>query len=541
MKNLLFSNPAGLWALLGIPAILAIHFLQRKSRRVASSTLFLLEQLAPESASGRRFERLRNSATLWLQLLAVLLFAWLLAGPRWLRPDSAQAVAIVLDSSASMSAFAGEARQLLAEKSAELATAAAQTEWTVLETLPDRKTLYRGGSRSAMLAALDGWHPDGTGQDPESALRAALGLVRGKGTVVFVTDHAAAVPPGVAVLAVGSPIENVGFTGLQASRDGWRVLVRNTGSHPARRTWKMDEREQGPLDLQPGGMAELHGVFPPGVDRLVLSLEADQFALDDSLPMVRPQPKPVGIFREPGTAFEGFFKKFTETIADRSPDGRDLELARYDPFLPSLPAGNAIVVVEHPGKPGKLLGGSIIAENHPLVAGLNWQQLLVDDTMQIPAKDTDDWLVSQGGRPLLLLRHTAQGRSLLVNFDLRHSNAAQLPSFIVTLNRFVESIRAERTDTEILNAETGQALAGDIRAPSAPGFFDLPGVAGAAYFADGREADFSQATSADGLGAAAVALRLQNSEQDFLTPLWTLLLMGVCAASWGHFRERAAA
>ena len=109
MKSLLFSNPAGFWALLGIPAVLLIHFLQRESRRVRASTLFLLEQLAPESAQGRRFERLRNSAALWLQLLAVLLFAWLLAGPRWLRPDSVQKVVFVLDSSASMSAFSGEA------------------------------------------------------------------------------------------------------------------------------------------------------------------------------------------------------------------------------------------------------------------------------------------------------------------------------------------------------------------------------------------------------------------------------------------------
>lgn len=540
MKSLLFSNPAGFWALLGIPAVLLIHFLQRESRRVRASTLFLLEQLAPESAQGRRFERLRNSATLWLQLLAVALFAWLLAGPRWLRPDSAQRVVFVLDSSASVSAFADEARKAVAEKSAALATAAARTEWTLVESLPARKTLFSGTDRAAMLAALDHWHPDGPAHDPEPALRATLGLVRGRGAVVFVTDHGGPVPAGAVVLAVGSPIENVGFTGLQTDGDTWRVLVRNSGQLAVRRTWKINGREQGTLELAPGGMCELRGIFPPGTDRLALALDADRFALDDSLPMVRPQPKRIGIIRDPGTSFDAFFEKFTGTVADRLPDRRDIVLARYDPFLPKLPEGNAVVVVEQPLEPGKLLAGSIVAENHPLVAGLNWQQLLVNESFSIAPRDSDDRLVSQGDRPLLLLRHNAKGRALLVNFDLRHSNAAQIPAFLLTLHRFVESVRAGLPDIEVLNAETGQSLADGSRAPDAPGFFDLPAVRGAAHFADGREADFSNASSADGVTGTVAALQLQNSEQDFFSPLWTLLLLATCAASWAAVRERKA-
>src|SRR2546423_8253997 len=103
--NLIFANPLGLWALLGIPAILLIHFLQRESRRVTVSTLFLLEQLNPISAQGRRLERLRNSAPLWLQLLAVLLATWLLTQPRWVRKDSTQSIVVALDSSISMTVF----------------------------------------------------------------------------------------------------------------------------------------------------------------------------------------------------------------------------------------------------------------------------------------------------------------------------------------------------------------------------------------------------------------------------------------------------
>ena len=53
-----FGNPLGLLALLGIPAVLAIHFLQRKARELPVSTLFLLDHTQREAVSGRRFERM---------------------------------------------------------------------------------------------------------------------------------------------------------------------------------------------------------------------------------------------------------------------------------------------------------------------------------------------------------------------------------------------------------------------------------------------------------------------------------------------------
>ena len=54
--DLSFANPAGFWALLALPVVLGIHFLQRQSRRVVTSTLFLFEALNPVSAQGRRVE-----------------------------------------------------------------------------------------------------------------------------------------------------------------------------------------------------------------------------------------------------------------------------------------------------------------------------------------------------------------------------------------------------------------------------------------------------------------------------------------------------
>ena len=112
---LTLANTWGLWALLGLPAVVAIHFLQRRNRRVPATTLFLLEQMRRESRTGNRFERLRTSVPFWLQLLMVLLLTWLLVQPRWLKSDAVQRIAIVMDASASMQAFRAPALQAAEE------------------------------------------------------------------------------------------------------------------------------------------------------------------------------------------------------------------------------------------------------------------------------------------------------------------------------------------------------------------------------------------------------------------------------------------
>src|ERR1044072_7329739 len=86
----IFANPLGLWALLGLPVILAVHFLQQRARVARTSTWFLIEKVAPDRARGRSRDRLRSSRTLWLQLLAIVLAAWVLGEPRWVRTQSAQ-------------------------------------------------------------------------------------------------------------------------------------------------------------------------------------------------------------------------------------------------------------------------------------------------------------------------------------------------------------------------------------------------------------------------------------------------------------------
>ncbi|RYD48518.1 MAG: hypothetical protein EOP85_03375, partial [Verrucomicrobiaceae bacterium] len=226
------ANPLGLLALLGIPAVLAIHFLQRKAVELPVSTLFLLERTQRDAASGRRFERIIPSVPLWMQLLAVLLLAWFLAEPRIQKAGSVQRVAVVLDSSASMGVFKKDAIERLMAELPQFQGPATTIELTVMEAAPGRPRLYAGTSVDELKEVLGKWQPSDGVTDPTQALRLARSLVSREGSVIYLTDTPAeSLPFESKLIAVGEAISNVGFTGVSFTREEgalvWRALVRN--------------------------------------------------------------------------------------------------------------------------------------------------------------------------------------------------------------------------------------------------------------------------------------------------------------------------
>jgi len=74
-------NPAALYFLLGIPAVVVLHLLKiRRRRAVVSSTLLWTDSLRDQQASAP-FRRLKPTLLLLLQILAILLLALALARP----------------------------------------------------------------------------------------------------------------------------------------------------------------------------------------------------------------------------------------------------------------------------------------------------------------------------------------------------------------------------------------------------------------------------------------------------------------------------
>ena len=583
-----FGNLLGFWALLGIPAVLLIHFLQRRSRIAVISTLFLLDQMRRESVSGNRFERIRSSVPLWLQLLMVLLLTWLLIEPRWTRDDVVQRVAVVLDSSASMSVFKEEAADRLKSSLSDIESIVTTTEYVLLETR-DGRGLYTGTDRGRLLEALEGWEPFLGSHDPDPSLRLARSTVGGSGLVVFVTDRATDENPpfGARLLAVGKPGGNCGFAGFSVEElDGapaWKALVRNYGSETETRSWWIEagDRTTQPtsITLEPGRIVPLEGGFPDGVERCSLVMESDRFDRDDRLPMVRPRAKQLTVAipedaGDPSLArFYGqVFSSFENVTRAEVPAEADLEVKTYDPLRPGLPDRAACVFTLDPRMRGDYLKGRISAVGHRLMDGLNWQGLLCRTSLQIPAAENDDVLLWQGERALIFLRRVGNTRQLCFNFDLRKSNARRLPAFVVLLHRFLGDLRRAKVAPETRNFEAGQqiALAHDrkpgasplelhveserpapislnrtelLRAPLRPGYFQVKQGAetlltGASHFADTRESDFTSAGSFDGLDGAKAAIIERQSREDGNWRAWVLVTLAVLLSSWYFVRKR---
>lgn len=584
----LLANPAGLWALLGVPAILLVHFLQRESRRFPASTLFLLEHLERESVRGRRFDRLRQSVPLWLQLLGVVLLAWLLSEPRWTSDRSVQRIVLVLDDSASMDAFREGLAEALRKELSPLAPLVGTTEYTAIESSPRGATLYRGTSVAGLLDALAGWRPAAGSHSPETALRTGRGLAGAEGVLAYVTDHpGGALPFGALRLAVGRSLENVGFAGarIDAEADGhllWRATLRNHGDTPQRRDWFLaaDGRrsEARSLDLAPGATRTLQGEFPEGTSRLALVLEDDAFATDDRLFLVKPSPKPLIAARSGAPALAGLFADLLGSLEGVSEAGGDetpdFWLATYNPLDPAPLPDTALVFLHQAGATGPFLGGPIVASAHPLVADLDWQGLLARSGPGFPPDAGDQPLLWQGERPLVILRESPPRRQLLVNFDVLASNAARLPAFVVLAHRFAARLRGEKVATEARNLELGQPLsvahrsgggaaglvlssdsgrqtfplsrAALLAAPREAGFFQiLQGdellLEAAANFADLREADLRRAGSVSELGEVPGVLRERQTRDDPARPLWTLLFAASLLAAWGLLGRKAPA
>ncbi|MFT3991508.1 MAG: BatA domain-containing protein [Luteolibacter sp.] len=574
---LTLANPLGLLALLGIPAVLAIHFLQRKAIQLPVSTLFLLERTQRDAATGRRFERIISSVPLWMQLLAVLLLAWLLSEPRYQKPASVQRIALVMDSSASMSVFKQAALDRISTEIPKLQNTAASLEFTVLESIAGRPRIYAGNSFSDLKSSLERWQPSDGLSDPSQSLRLARSLVSREGSVIYVTDTPIEkLPYDARQIAVGEAIENVGFTGVTfATEQGalvWRALVRNYSNREQSRTWTVQTTTGGsearPFTLDPGALVTLQAAFPADAKNVRIFLSPDRFTLDDVLPIVRPQPKPLTLFSSTSPAFSQLTEKLTRALdsvtSANHADAADLAIATYDPLDPTLPNTNAVVFVEDGTSAGQYLKGGIVAEPHPLLNGLNWQALLIRETIQLPRLPTDQVLLWQDQRPLIFLRDSNGKRQLFFNFDLRLSNAASQPAFIVLLSRFAESIRARKIAPVSENLETLQpislasapnlplttnatdpsgktlpnsALRTPHSAPSAPGFLTISQnntalLTAAVHFGDTREADFSACAKNDPLPAAAKSTIEHNTKPDPLWQLWLLLLLATLLISW---------
>ncbi len=572
------GQPWGQLGLLGIPALLAIHLLQRRAVVIPSSTLFLLESLKRESQGGRRIERLRSSLPLWLQVLAVLILTWLLAQPQWMEKNSVQRIAVVLDGSASMSVAKKAVLESLPRDLARLAAVTAQSEVHVLDSRMEAGPLYHGPEGEALRPVLAAWEPSGGTHDPGPALRLARNLAGRDGLVLYVTDaETTALPPGVRLYACGQPVANAGLAGIRVEEgpDGleWQATLRNYSASPQTREFTVmagtTALSAESLTLPPHAIVQRQGPFPEGVGDLTLDLSPDAFALDDRAPLLRPRLKEVTVSLPPdedpgGTLYSALFNSLPGVNTNGTPV--HVPVVAYNPLSPELPEGPAVIFVRDPKPNASVLPGALLVEPDPLTDGLGWQGLICQDSIQVPLREGDEPLIWIGDRAVVFLRTSGRATQLCFNFDLRKSNARRLPALVLTIHRWLEDFRRRLPGEEWSLSECGQRLAvaplpapappelelrladgtvlrrpvreaSLLRAPATPGVMEIwQGdqrlLRSASHFADIREADFTAKGTRHDLEGATTAVIRQQSREDPAWRGWLLALLGLAGFSW---------
>lgn len=540
--NVFFLNPWGLMALLGIPALLLIHLLRRKSRTVTVSTMFLVEDVLKSREGGRRIQTLRSTLPLWIQLAAVLVLALVLAGPRWVNPSSQLKVVVVMDGSASMSAFRDEAILAFEQVMDSASAVSANVELRVLDS--DAAPLVSGSSVAAAKEQLvKDWHPSRGAHDFSEALTLARRLAGPQGAVILITDHlpaAGEIAEGVDWIACGRPSDNAAFLSGTVEGNQWTAILRDFSREPGRViSWSVGGAEQWTATpVSKDGLAEITGEFPSGSTNITLELPPDLLAIDNVLPLLIPAPKPLGVTAPAGD----FFERVLRLAEPITPNAKDLALITYDPLDPSWPSGAAIVFLKDPSKTLKLLPGDPVAENNLLMDGLDWRGLFARDSLQVPFRETDEVLLWQGQRPLIFVRPNDGAPQLVFNFDVAASQATRLPAFALLIHRFVEERRKEKPAYSAANVTVGERLPipGDqpLDAPRTPALFShtdnegRPLFDGAAQFGDPRESDLRKADAGQSPATVFQERRITNAHGGFLDVFGALLLAGLLLWNW---------
>ncbi len=578
MVGIGFGNPAGWLALLAFPVVLALHFLQRRVRREVVATGFLLPANDRRSERGRRWERLRRSVPLWLQLLAVVVLAVVLAGPRWHRGGEVQRLVLVLDGSASLRVSRDRMLRYLREDLARMENGGVTLELLALDSRPGRSRIHYGQGVEGLLESLTAWEPGGSSHDTGPVLAMARKLAGSGGLVWLVSDRMVrGLPEGVGCYAVGEAVENAGVAGVHVEdTEGgmvWKALLRNHAAVVQERRWRVETRGGEPLGawrkevLEPRGMAEASGAFPSGSHEMVLRLEADGFPDDDAVPLVRPRPRPLRLALD-GVGGVGL-RQLLESLEAVELVTAAADLAVRGEPGPEVRAERLAGVIFLTGGGAQRERGPVLVERHELTRELDWQGLLVESVSPLTLRESDEVLVWSGMDPLVVLRGRGVDRQLICCFAPERSNALRLPALVVAMHRFVEGQRALMVSDAVVNAECGQLLrpvaeptGGAVRweweemngkpgradlslrelpwleVPGAPCFFrlrqgDRDLVRGAAALLDVREADFAEATT-----DRTVADLVRGRETDRPAgkePFWRpalLVLLLVLLAGW---------
>jgi len=500
----MFANPLGLLALLAVPAVVGLHLYRRRYRPHPVGALFLWEEFADAPSAGRQRTPLTRSPSFWCELLAALLAALAIAGPRPFASEVPHRV-VVLDGSASMAAIDGSGesawdrgRDWLA---GELRALPRRARVTLVASGPSAETLAGPAAlRDEALAALDVFTPRRASHALGPALDLAEGLA-GDGEVELVTD--AAHPPGarVSVHAFGAPLDNVAIvrasrhtvdgsantgTGTDTStgtraRATERVVVgvANYTDAAVERALELvaldpvtgaptgDAIARSTVELRPGGEASVTLTLAGADDRpLVARLDgaADALALDDRATLAPARPRPVRVAVRGAAAVRAAALLEGDRIERVGPavtrvdalDDAHLVLDLDGRAGVRADATTWVLTAVPPLEATAWLGPFLVERRHRLMDGVSMSDVAWVGSSAFGVRGAP--LASAGEAALVVERRANGGREIALNADLAAGTFTRSPDWPILLANLVAWRRDALDGPREVNLVLGEPL-----------------------------------------------------------------------------------
>jgi Ca-activated chloride channel family protein len=457
--------PAAL-AVLGLAVPLVVLYMLRSRReRVVVPSLMLWEGTGQAVSSAVPWQRLRLTALLLLQLVALALFAFALARPFLVQETLlGPHTVLVLDTSGSM-AMAGRL-DLARQRALELVREASEANLiSIVEAGPTPRVLVSfSRDPGALTAVVEDLEPTGGKENLAEGLRLARGLATPDHptSILILSDGGPPGPAPVEEPVVGarhllyrSSDENLAITAFttEATAQGSArafLEVSNFGGRQHRLEVEVSVNGlpagQVELEVGPGGRARRTVPMQAGPGDVVsarLVANQDALPLDDqaSLLLGGGPERTVAVLGEGSVFLEGLLQAAPGfgpaagtppdlLIIDRGHAGsldRPAWLIRPEVPPPGVEVvglvRNAVVTYQRPGE--------------PLLEGIDLSDLAVAEAQVVEAHN---WLplVRAGDAPLLLLGEVDGHRAVYATFDLTHSNLPVQVAFPVLGARLLE-------------------------------------------------------------------------------------------------------
>ncbi len=489
-------SPTEFTLLFAAAAFLAVIFYLLSFRR---RTAVMAAEPIWRRVLGRRRTPFRKLLALLLQILILFLLALALADPRIEREDAAPpvAVAVVVDTSASMSAVEGDRQRIdLARSLVErMAAALGPRDRMLLLAMDDRcRPLARWTADAAVLRrAAAGLSAGAMPEDFDAAVAFAASALRARPAddglqrrLVVIGDRFHPAPAGelpgeLLQVRVGRARANLALTAFDIRRRsgaarGHEVFVEvtNTGRRDRRARLSLHTAEKllGAEDISvPGRASWARSYFlePVAADRLMATLtgrggrsRVDRLSLDDRAFALLPERRqrrvllvtPGNLFLEKVLALDPSLS--LDVIAPEAFDsGRlaSVQAAVFDRFCP--PSDKPAVYFAPPEQPGCPFGlGEAVAEpdllplrgDHPVTEQITLVDVRIGQARRLLPEPGDAELLADDGGPLVIARQAQDRKRVAFGFDLMRSDLPLRVAFPMLMHNCLVWFLGEQVD-----------------------------------------------------------------------------------------------